>query len=344
MSKLPPHIEKLLKNLEPQIQQAFLVAFQKIANSANISALETAIKSGDVERVLRILNMDPSNFSLLDKAISDSFFQGGALAASSVGSVRDPFHGTSFVVSFDGRHVRAEAWVKQHSSNLITEIVNDQKDMIRGFLRSSLEAGRPPRSTAIDLVGKLNKLTGNREGGVIGLTSAQSRWVENARAELLSGDRASLANYLNRVKRDRRFDSVVKEAMKTGAKIQPSQVDNMVSRYRAKLLVYRGETIARTEGITALSNGNFEGFQQMVEKGLVENEKIERTWVSVSDSRTRHSHADLNGKKLTGMQEPFKSETGALMRFPRDRELGATAAETINCRCWMNTRIKYLKR
>jgi hypothetical protein len=63
----------------------------------------------------------------------------------------------------------------------ITEIVADQKTAVRNFLEAGLAEGANPRTTALDLVGRISGASGKREGGVIGLTSSQEGWVRNYR-------------------------------------------------------------------------------------------------------------------------------------------------------------------
>jgi hypothetical protein len=41
----------------------------------------------------------------------------------------------------------------------------------------------------------------------------------------------------------------------------------------------------------------------------------------------------LNATEVTGMDAPFMSPSGAMMRFPGDTSMGAGAGEIINCRC-----------
>src|SRR6185369_9054534 len=97
--------------------------------------------------------------------------------------------------------------------------------------------GANPRTTALDLVGKIGA-TGNREGGVIGLTSSQEEWVRNYRAELLS-DNPEAA--LERALRDKRFDRAIMNAANSGEPIPRDLVDKMVNSYKTRALRYRAE-------------------------------------------------------------------------------------------------------
>jgi uncharacterized protein with gpF-like domain len=149
-----------------------------------------------------------------------------------------------------------------------------------------------------------------------------------------------MRNYLTRKRRDARFDGAVRRALANGKPLPASEVDKIISRYKDRLLKLRGDTIARTEGITALGEGQMEGYSQLLETGAVRTEQIERTWSATPDRFTRESHIAMNGQKRIGLNDPFTAPDGSLLRFPRDRSLGASAAETINCRCYMQIRVK----
>jgi hypothetical protein len=244
------------------------------------------------------------------------------------------------VLGFKGSHPRAENWVREYSANLVVEIVEDQKLMVRDRILLGVEQSTAPRTVALDLVGRLNKITGKREGGLVGLTSQQASYVENARQELLSNDPAKLANYFTRKRRDSRMDGLVKRAMKEGRALTATEVAKITDRYKSRLLKLRGDTIARTEAISAFGEGQIEGYRQLLDTGSVAEEQIERTWSATRDKFTRDTHSALSGQKKRGLREPFTTGSGAQMRYPRDRSLGAGGGEIINCRCYMNVRVK----
>lgn len=98
-------------------------------------------------------------------------------------------------------------------------------------------------------------MTGRREGGLIGLTTAQGEYVARARQELLSGEPDQFKRYLERGRRDRRFDRTVLKALKEGKPLRAETADGIASRYADGLLKLRADTIALHE--------TFRGFEHV---------------------------------------------------------------------------------
>jgi hypothetical protein len=203
--------------------------------------------------------------------------------------------------------------------------------------------GRNPRATALDIVGRLNRATGRREGGILGLNSAQTDAVMRARQELLSGDSAQLRNYLTRARRDKRFDRIIAKAIKEGRPVAKADADAITARYKDRLLQLRGETIARNETLAGLNAGKEEGIRQLIDTGKVQRSAVKKIWRATGDDRTRDSHMFLNGVEA-GIDEPFISPlTGAQMMFPHDTSRGAPASEIIQCRCFYEIKVNYIE-
>lgn len=225
---------------------------------------------------------------------------------------------------------------------MIEGIVEDSKDAVRLVLEAGQTEGRNPRATALDIVGKINRATGRREGGILGLNSAQTDAVIRARAELLSGDPALLRNYLTRARRDKRFDRIIAKAIREGRPLAKSDVDAITGRYKDRLLALRGETIARTETLAGLNAGKEEGIRQLIDTGKVQRSAVKKIWRATGDDRTRDSHMALNGTEV-GIDAAFTSPlTGAQMMFPHDTSRGAPPSEVIGCRCFYEVKIDYI--
>lgn len=352
MARLPRDIQALVDRLEPEIRNAFLEAIDQITDAAQMNRLIAALEAGNVEEAIEALRIEQGFFSPLNEATRGAYLDGGNLVLAGL-KLKDPFSGDKFVLGFDGRAVRAERWLRDQSSGLIVEIIDQQREMTREVLREKLAAGTHPRTTALEIVGRMNSATGKREGGFIGLTTQQARWALNAEDQLrnahLPGEIDPATGqckpspgslYLGRGRRDARFDARVREAMTSGKQIAEADIQRMVTRYRDRLKKYRGDVIARTESINALRAGQMEGFRQLVDSGKVRPDQIERTWSDTGDSRTRHDHRLMRGQKVKGVEQPFTFPDGSQALYPGDPSLGSPPQNLIQCRCWMDVRIR----
>lgn len=195
--------------------------------------------------------------------------------------------------------------------------------------------GRNPRSVALELVGRI--VDGKRQGGIVGLTSQQAGYVLNARRQLEDLD----AGYFTRALRDRRFDRLVKKAIDDDKPLAKADIDRITGRYADRLLNHRGEVIARTEMISALHAGQYEGMRQLIDTGKVRADQVTKVWQAANDGRSRDTHVALHNQTVK-FDRPFVSPSGAQMRYPQDTSLGAGPDEIIQCRCHMFLRVKYL--
>lgn len=328
----------LAAQLEPGLRSAFLAAVAELTSEAEVGRVTSHIEHGDVAAAIAALHIDPAAFSAVESQIAAAFERGGRETVAAFPRLVDGA-GARVVVRFNMRNPRADAWLSNHSGMLIRQITDDQLAGVRVAMQAGLEAGRNPRSIALDIVGRMNRVTGRREGGLVGLTSSQMEAVARARAELLSGDKAMMQSYLGRARRDRRFDRQVMAAIREGRAVPADIAGRMVGRYADRLLLLRGETIARTEVLASLHQAQDEAFRQAVDTGVITQEQVRRAWHTAGDQRVRDSHRGMHGNSV-GLNEPFISPSGARLMYPCDP--AGPASETINCRCWVENRIDFL--
>lgn len=332
---LPKEVLEQLAKLEPQVREAFLEAIDNITNDAQISRVEALISEGRIDEAIAALGITADRFAQLHEAERAGMVMAGQATINGL-KIKDPYSGVTTTLGFDGSATRAEQWAKTASSTLITAIVDDQREMSRTVIQAGIEAGKGPRTTALDIVGRVNRVTGKREGGFIGLTNQQAQWALNAEDELRTLDKG----YFNRKQRDKRFDRLVAKAIREGKPLAEADIRRITTRYRDKLLKYRGDVIARTESLDALRAGQAEGFRQLVASGKVRDDQIVKTWSATMDNRTRHDHRAMNRQAVRGVDTVFTFPDGTQARYPGDTDLGASAKETIQCRCWCMWRVK----
>jgi hypothetical protein len=329
----------LLERYGRLVADAFFRAIDNIRSAAEIQRLTAAIEAGQIEEALEALHIDPEAFNEVADRLRDAQAEGGRKAAETMPSRRPD--GTALVVRFDGRNPEAEAWLARHSSDLITRLTAEQRHLVREHLAEAMRRGISPRQAALDLVGRINRATGKREGGVLGLSGPQEGYVRSARDQLASSEASDLRAYLTRTRRDKRFDKSVLKAIREEKPVDRAIAAKAITAYERRLLQLRGETIGRVEAMTSLQQAKFEAYRQAVASGKVAENTVTKVWRSASDLRVRHTHRALSGDSV-GLNGVFRSPSGALLRFPMDTSLGAGAEEIVGCRCDCEYRIDFL--
>jgi hypothetical protein len=337
-------IRKLLRRFEPEIARAFAESVQDLRAGVNMAALERAIGSGNVDAVIRALRLDAAALSPITSAIQSSYQASGAVTASSISNITNPRTNSKLFVRFDLRNPRAERWVRDHSAKLVTDIITDQRSAIRLAVEAAVRDGNNPRSAALDIIGRINKATGRREGGIIGLTSNQTQWADNAFEELSSTSKTALNKYLGRKARDRRFDAAVRKAIDTGEPVPRATVQRAIARYKDNLLQLRGEAVARTEALNSMRAARKEAFEQAADSGEISKTAIKRRWNSTGDDgRTRDDHLAMDNHPPVGLDEPYTFPDGSRAMFPGDDSLGAPGEQVIQCRCTEDYEIDFFE-
>jgi hypothetical protein len=327
--------DQLIEEWWPRIRDAFYRGIRAIKSFVQVGRIADRLEKGDVEGAIRAVGIEPVAFRDLEKTIENAFETAGKFVALKIPGIRDP-DGLRLKVQFDVRNPRAETILRDQSSTLVKEIVDDQRTMIRQALQAGMEAGRNPRDVALDLVGRINPQTGQREGGAIGLTASQENWTRNYELELQNLD----SNALQRTLRDKRFDRTVARAIRDKTPIPVETRQKMVAAYRNRALQYRAEAIARTEALTSMHQAAQEAMQQAIDKGQVDEAAVTKVWHSAADNRVRDTHRSLNGQEVQ-FRADFISPSGAHLQFPGDSS--APASEVVNCRCWADYKTDFLR-
>lgn len=330
-------IADLVDKLSPALRNAFLASIQDVTDNVILADMIKAIEANDYQRAFRVLGLSDAAMRPITKALADIFETGGnAVGDTFPKKLRTNEQAVRSVFRFDVRNPRAEKWLQDQSGSLITRIKEDARVNIRNVMQVNLEAGNNPKTTALDIVGRIG-MSGHREGGIIGLAQNQELWVRNARRDLQNLD----PNYFKRLRRDKRFDSIVKKAVDNKSPLSADTIEKLISRYKDSLLQLRGETIARTETIQSLNRSEYEAFHQAIDSGAADQSAVKREWDATLDDRTRDTHRAMDGQEV-GLDEPFKTPDGELLMFPGDYSLGADASEIINCRCRVKLKVDWL--
>ena len=329
-------IAPLLRTWEPAIRSSFLGAVKGITDEVRLNDLTGMLKALDYEGAVKAVGLAPVKFRPLVVAVESTFEAGGVDATLAIRPTRGPL-GLEIRPSFDVTAPAADQWRRERTTGLVRQITEDQRDLIRQAMAPLLSGldpivtGQTPQKIALDLVGRVNRLTGRRDGGIIGLTSQQADWARNYGTELAGVPPNPSA--LTRKLRDRRFDRTVKRAIAEGKEIPASTREAMTRNYKNKALRYRANTIAGNEASTALHESQVEAWEQAIDSGVADENKVRRFWFTAGDDAVRPHHAAVPGLNPSGvgLRAAFNTPIGPALQPGWSFEPG--------CRCIVRVRV-----
>ncbi len=382
-------LQDLIDQLAPTLAAIFIGAIMLLRAEINYAALVAALRGNDVEAAIDALNIERSVFSGYAVERQSAFAQAGAVASTVLTkkraeafqrprapSLRGPrvpdeaapagpsgpqrpsppalsFDGpepTNIVFRFDMTNPRAEAKIRTEAASRVTGYVEEQIETARRVIADGFQRGEGPQTIATDIAGRINPISGRREGGIVGLSDPQVTYVESMRRRLLSGDPDEMMKVLGsfdkdgkwkegtgQTLRDRRFDRSIKKAIRDVAAGKPNpltrdKVDEMTAKYSDRLLARRAEDIARTETAQGVEMARAEATKQAIDKAGLPDNAVTKTWVHQGGIRhARDGHLAVNGKTVDGIDMPFILPDGSVMLYPHDPAGGVK--NNANCRC-----------
>lgn len=297
-------LDAIVRELEPELRQALLDAFAGIREGVDMTALRAAVDRGDVAAVEEALNVDEGSFTPYVIAATLIFMRYGQAYAPTL----DP-------------NLRFNA-TGPEGRDIIAQNVSDMTENTRQMARNLVAAGVGRRDVARTI----------RES--IGLSTAQSTYVQSMRARLESGDPAQLRAILaGQTLRDKRFDPTIRRAIATGEVISTAQIRKMTDAYTRKLRNNRAKNIAQAEAQQYAEAAKFQAAKQL-------GEPVRKTWRhSRIWLRARQDHVMMNGVSVDGIDTAFVMPDGTPMQYAHDPAGGAK--HNANCRC--QTRYRKIK-
>lgn len=334
-------LEKFYALQIPEVRDLFLSAIQDISDNADIKQMEEAIKANDIDKLVQASGYNAVFLNKVIDKIEDIYERSGSMFVGEWPKLRNSFGLTKPV--FNIRNEMAEQELKNFSSQFITNISNEMRESIRETLTDGMARGVNPRETALNIVGRKDRITGKRIGGTIGLAANQTKWVNNARMYLQNLDE----RYFSLTLRDKRFDSIVRKAIDNKEPLTKEKISQLITAYESKALKYRGDAIARTETMQAINRAEYMGILQNIEEGLITEDMVTKYWSNSGDERVRKSHVNLGSKynkqNSIAFNEPFETINGSKLLYPGDLSLGADLREIIHCRCKCEYHVDFIK-
>jgi len=327
-------INRLLDQQEVRIATIFRTAISDLKGELDLGELADLIEQGRVGEAIDRLQYAAdqlgasSNVAFVTAGQSTADFLRGA--------------GVGRIV-FDQVNLLAVAQMQAARLELIREFTSEQRKATSLALVSGVEAGTNPVAAARNFRDSIG-LTSTQWGHVASYRAALGRVGLDAGNGLTAGDLRRVgigdatSDVLNRKLRDGRFDRTIIAASRKKQPLSAAKIDQMVERYTERYVKHRAEVIGRTEALRAVNQGNEEAYRQAIAAGEIDAEKLVREWRTRLDGRERRTHMFLNGQ-TTRWGESWVTENGEI-RYPGDP--AAPAAETIQCRCAILTRIRQL--
>ena len=325
--------DELLERYEPRLAAAFRECIDAIRSGIILKAVVDRLERGDVAGAVRAIQIEPEAFAALELALQEAFNAGGVNMVQGLPQLVAP-DGTRVLFQFGVRNLMAETMLRNLSSMLVTNIVDDQREALRIAFEAGLSRGQNPTKTALDVVGRVSRVTGRREGGVIGLTSRQVEFIERARESLSTGNVEGMRRYLDMKTRGRRYDRTVAKAIREGKPVPDAMVSNIIGRLSDRNLKLRGDTIALEETRTALFSVRDVAIRQQIEAGKITAQEVTKKWKHSGSENPRLQHIALSmqsKKEGIPLDQPFIAPDGTALMYPHAP--GVPARHRIGCKC-----------
>lgn len=300
---LRSRITRASNALAPDVRSAILKGFDTLRSLLTDAELAKFAKSPNATRVL----METLGSENIDRAFAGvrSTLRDGVETAAQAATRALPGAAGRTGIAFDVLSPSVVEGVQQLNTRVMETLAGNVRETVRAVVQRGLEAGQNPRAVARDLRSMLS------------LAPNQANAVANFRGLLEVGDRAALTRAL----RDKRFDGTLRKAFgPDGNGLTAAQIDTMTDAYLRRMEAFNAETIARTATLDAQRLGQHLTWEQAVERGDIDGDKLTKRWSGTLDDRERDTHLTMEGETVP-WDQPFSN--GQMV--PGDDEY--------NCRC-----------
>jgi hypothetical protein len=271
--------------LEIRLARQFALRSAKLAPDlasailATIKELQAAIQAGEMARAIQL----GTYLQKIDDILAEPSYSGirsevrraiqEAIRFQAPDVPKGPTKAVS--VGFDILNpVHIEA-----ARSLETRVIQQFKDDTRGAIKQAVERGLAEGKGPYAISKSLRD--------VVGLAPSQEMAVANFRQALEEGKVGRAMRYTLRDKR-----------LKISKEMTPAQIDKAVNAYRKRFIAHHADTVSRSATLDALKKGQQLAWEQAIENGAVDRNRLYKKWVSVGDDRVRPEHVAMNGEEV----------------------------------------------
>ena len=331
-------LENLALEWEAPIRQAWLDAINRIRSNIVLKRIVEKLERGDVAGVVRDLGIEEGVFARFENALMQAYNSGGLATVDSMPALRDP-SGNRIVFSWGVRNLPAEQAMRDHAARRVAGIVTEARDGIAAVLTENLARGQSPYDAGRLIAGRVNRVNGQREGGLVGLSRPQMETVARIERAMREGDTAYMRQYLTFANRDKRLDRTVLKAIREGRGLAPEEVERVTRLYANKALKWRGDQLAIHETHMALARSKMDAFQQQIDDGKLDAQDVTKKWRRTVSSEPRMEHLAMASQPAIPFNAKFVLPDGIQCDGPHDPAL--PARHVIGCRCSVDYQIDF---
>lgn len=331
-------LEQVAADFEPQVRLAWVEAINRIRSNIVLKRIVERLERGDVAGVVRDLGIEEGVFARFENALVQAYNSGGLATVDGMPRLRDP-SGNRVHFSWGVRNLPAEQAMRDHAARLVTGIVTEARDGIAAVLTENLARGQSPYDAGRLIAGRVNRVTGAREGGLIGLSRPQMETVARIERAMREGDVAYMRDYLTFANRDKRLDRTVMKAIREGRGLAPAEVERVTLLYSNKALKFRGDTISILETHSALARSKRDAFQHQIDDGKLDAQDVTKKWRRTVSREPRSEHLAMASQPAIPFNEKFTLPDGIQCDGPHDPSL--PARHVIGCKCSVDYSIRF---
>jgi uncharacterized protein with gpF-like domain len=275
-------------------------AFRVIAQSYSEQELARLISTGQIERVIETAfsdNVLNAAYAPVRDRIRSGVTDGVRYFVKQ--DIPVPKSGT-IGIAFDSLSPYVVEAIKKLETKVITNLKDNVRETVRQHIERGLTEGLSPKQMS----------KGLRE--IIGLSPNQELAVSNYEKALRGEGR----NPLDYKLRDKRFDKTLAK----GKPLTEEQIQRQVGAYRTRLVNHNALTNARTAALDTQKLAQKLSWQSAIDQGIVDGDRLQKTWIGVMDSRERPEHVAMEGETVP-WNVPFSNGEDV------------PGSSTYNCRC-----------
>lgn len=117
--------EQLLDKYDIALSEAFFEGIDAIKSQITLRVVVERLEKGDIAGAIAAMHLEPEAFSALELAFAEAYNSGGISLVENLPRLKDP-EGNRVIFRFGVRDYAGEAFLRDHSAQLVTRIVDDQ--------------------------------------------------------------------------------------------------------------------------------------------------------------------------------------------------------------------------